>query len=158
VAGISTAYYRRGLAEDDAFTDLLREFYPWDLEPDGGEEEQPAALLWSAFRNPAARRLGTSFTRTGPRVPELDPWAHVVRFSRCAPSLSEADIEALERSTTRPALPPTVSVQHFRRQLTAEPFYWGVRTLLYRLSCDAQIMAVVEEELLDATEKMPRVH
>ena len=59
----------------------------------------------------------------------------------------EADIEALEKLTTRPAGIPTIAVVQGSKTLIVEGLYWGVREMLRRLTTDKKRMKAAEAYL-----------
>jgi hypothetical protein len=70
------------------------------------------------------------------------------------PGLSETDLEALERSVLRPddlVLHDQATLTRYPEtgeiNLSVEPFYWGVREMLRRLTTDPARMAAADEYL-----------
>jgi hypothetical protein len=62
----------------------------------------------------------------------------------------EADIEALEKLTTRPAGLPTIAVVPGSKTLIVEGLYWGVREMLRRLTTDKKRMKAAEAYFTNA--------
>jgi len=143
VAGVSIAFYKSGLKDGEAFTGLLCEFYPWDLEGAADAAER-SKVLWRTFRNPFAHSLGMPFEgRQGNR--ELRPRGFQLKIGRGRPSMKERDLVAFERSVERPMLKPTVVIEPHKRVLWVEALYWGTRKMVYRLSSNTALMDDVEQ-------------
>lgn len=122
----------------------MSEFYPWELERLDGP--QCASVLWSTFRNPFAHSLGLAFEKRG-RERRLEPRGFQTKIGRDKPSMSERAIVALERAWERPKLNRTVVIADHKRVLWVEPLYWGVRKMIYRLTCDRSLMREVQSAL-----------
>jgi hypothetical protein len=145
VAGVSAAFYRRGLSDGKAFTGVLVDYYPWELEPRGaGDAADKAGVLWHTFRNPFSHSLGLAFEKDRGKPRELRPRPFQVKIGRDKNGMKEREIVALERSSVRPDLNPTLVVEPHKRVLWVEPFSWGIRTMLYRVSADARLMGSVQ--------------
>jgi hypothetical protein len=154
VAGVSAAFYRRGLSDGKAFTGLLVDYYPWELElGDANDPLQKAAILWNTFRNPFSHSLGLAFEKRTGMPRELKPRSFIVKVGRDKNGMREREVVALERSMIRPNLNPTLVVAPHKRVLWVEPFYWGIRAMLSRLSRDAALMADVQQYLEGVTAK-----
>jgi hypothetical protein len=145
VSGVSVSMYdpppdRQRTGEK--FHGTLRDFYPWDAEPPGAfaDPTQGARALYDLFRNPMAHGLGYQ---------DPDP-ARPMFVTRLGPiGHAENDLTVIETSTV--ARPPmlrdvptlrTTPAAHL--ELNVEAFYWGVRTLVSRLSADAGRMAAAD--------------
>jgi len=66
--------------------------------------------------------------------------------------LPERDLEIIERATTRPPdwvlfNLPTLREHPSGVELCVEPFYWGVREMIRRLTMDGPRMATAEAQL-----------
>jgi hypothetical protein len=154
VSGISVTLFdpsnERGQA-GRKFKRVLEAFYPWDTEPGWGTVS-PAAeeVIYDLFRNPLAHALG--FQHPGPgghivvnRIPE-----------GAARGFSEQQLEELETAVQRPTGIlemvrrgvrwdiPTLHHEPPKTALFIEPFYWGVRELIRRLTTDKARMAKAE--------------
>jgi hypothetical protein len=146
-AGVSATFYTRGLGDGKAFRGVLSKFYPWELEPEGESVETRADVLWSEFRNPFAHSLGLAMERTGHKQREFQPRRYQLKIGRDKASMREEAIEAIERSSARPALNPTLVLQPHKKVLWVEPFYWGVREMLLRMSRETELMGQVDAAL-----------
>jgi hypothetical protein len=125
------------------FKECVGEFYPWDTEPAHGvrDPKQGAAYLYDAFRNPLAHTMG-----------HMEMAARSISRRPVAGGLTELEIEAIERHVGRPSSSlweaATLSFQpESRLNLAVEPFYWGVREMLVRLSRDKARMAAADRNL-----------
>ncbi len=138
IGGISKVYYGHSSQEPgERFKALLKNYYPWDLEPAAGADATSGPrLLYEAFRNPFAHTLG---------VPDQT----IGGTGLCAYSFSEADLEALERSATRPLFAEkTLGIYpDGRLSLHIPGLYWGLRKMICRLTDDAAMMTRVVEGL-----------
>jgi hypothetical protein len=154
VAGASSAFYRRHQFDGEAFKGLLVEFYPWDLEPHDAEDPaSKSAILWDTFRNPFAHSVGLAYEKKGGQR-EFKPRGYNVKVGRGNASLKEREIVAMERSATRPNFHrSTLVVTPEKRVLWVEPFYWGIRMMLLRLTRDAALMAEVEVSVREGLAK-----
>ena len=110
------------------FQECLKRYFPWDIDPPTGvSSEEAAKILYKTFRNPLVHRLGLH--------PSKDA---AVQIGQSFPGSDDAAarMERLERSRCKPASEPCLVVTLDKRKLWLDPFYWGVRILVERWSCD----------------------
>jgi hypothetical protein len=142
ISGMSTIFYDQYGGSGARFKNMLRDFYPWDLQPpNNASPDVVIACLYDTLRNPLAHSLAvqTQEIKARPSQPK-----HVVvkkpsRFGIGKPGLAEDLLEQLERSPTPPASTLTVGSEGLR-EIRVDGLYWGVRKMLSRLSDDAQRM------------------
>jgi hypothetical protein len=148
VSGISATLYEPGNQARQAgskFRGVLRDFYPWDLEPadQATVSEAAAKVIYKIFRNPMAHALG--FQEPGGGKAQI--------FIRRMPKggefgLGDYVLGLIERSLERPNDElwnvPTLHHDPPRTSLFVEPFYWGVREMIRRLTHDTVRMEKAE--------------
>jgi len=144
ISGMSTVFYDQRGDSGRRFKNLLREFYPWEPEqPKIISCEDVIECLYDILRNPLVHSLGvpTEVVKAGKGQP-----SHVIVASPSARSfgidrawLPEHLLEQLEQSPQ--AAGPILSEETAGgRTLHIECLYWGVRTMLSRLTNDAARM------------------
>ena len=130
VDGVSTQLFHpeEKMHTGKRFKECLNRYFPWDIDPPTGVlSEEAAKILYETFRNPLVHVLGLHRSRApavqiGQRFPGSDD--------------AEARVERLERLRVKPASEPCLVVTRDKRILWLDPFYWGVRILVERWSCD----------------------
>jgi hypothetical protein len=144
ISGMSTIFYEQHGGSGARFKDMLRDFYPWELQPlDNAPPEIVIECLYDTLRNPLSHSLAvqTQEIRASPGHPK-----HVVvkkpsgkSFGIGKPGLPEDLLEQLERSPTPPG--PTLSVDsEGGKTIHVDGLYWGARKMLSRLTDDANRM------------------
>ena len=126
----------------DKFKEILRNYYPWNLQlPDGSTKERAIEDIYEYFRNPLTHSLGLKTKGN-----------YLVVINKN--SMSEADIEQLEQSASSPGpaityLPRTLNNEKIEQiTLNIPNFYWGVRQTGTRLSADNQQMQNIASSLI----------
>lgn len=139
VGGISKVFYDHpNNRSGERFMALLTNYYPWDLEPEGGADVSNGPhLLYKVFRNPYAHALGT-------------PDKNIGGMGTMAMTFPEAELEAMERSIVRPVFAErTLDIYADGRPTLHIPgLYWGIRAMVYRLTDDTAMMAKVMPRLM----------
>lgn len=141
IAGVSVELYERpDLDRKDPrdqrklrFKQLLDNHYPWNEErslPGAITDEQASNILYEAFRNPLAHRLG------------IYDGGHSLGTIKIAKGpLSEPDIEAIEQAESRPAnwTGPTLFTDgetksdRTKTVLRVKSLYWGARRMIWNM-------------------------
>jgi hypothetical protein len=147
VSGISVVLYEPPADGRDTgrkFKGVLRDFYPWDVEPSGSINcaSEGANVLYETFRNPLTHAFGFQAPEPPGRL----------SITRLGPSpLRDDELEALESSPVRPTSTALRGAGTLIRDkdtqaldLNAESLYWGVRELLRRLTADHARMELAE--------------
>jgi len=138
IAGVSTVLYEPETPRDRGrlFKETAQKFYPWDTEPANGvtDPADGSTRLYSSFRNLLAHTLGRGEVNE-PR-----------RISRFKGGPSEEALQDLEKAVVRPreqlSDAPTLIVEPgVREELVIEPFYWGVREMIFRITDQPGLMA-----------------
>lgn len=124
------------------FKEILRNYYPWDLQPPvGNTQERAIDDIYKYFRNPLTHSLGLKTEGN-----------YLVMIDKN--SISETNIEQLEQSASSPGpaityLPITLKNEEIEQiTLNAPNFYWGVRRTLTNLSADNQRMQDIANGLV----------
>jgi hypothetical protein len=147
ISGMSTVFYDQQGASGRRFKNLLREFYPWEPEqPKIISCEDVIECLYDILRNPLVHSLGipTEVVKASKGQPSQvivkSPPARSARsFGIDRTWLPEHLLEQLEQSPQ--AAGPILSEETSGgRTLHVECLYWGVRTILSRLTNDAARM------------------
>ena len=130
VDGVSTRLFHpeECMKTGKRFKECLNRYFPWDIDPPTGvSSEEAAKILYDTFRNPLVHFLGLHQSKDpAVRIGQSYPWSDD----------AEIGVESLERSRCKPASEPCLVVTPDKRTLWLGPFYWGVRTLIERWSCD----------------------
>ena len=145
ISGTSVVLYdpRQRNQPGPLFKEAVENAYPWDTEPATGVQNGAAAarMLYHSFRNPLVHNLGH----------HNQPVRRISRFR--GPGMSEHELEIIERATTRPPDWVLHNASTLRRhpsggiELSIEPFYWGVREMVRRLTTDSARMAIADARL-----------
>ena len=134
VAGVSELLLHTDKTSDaDKFRECLTRYFPWQFaRPKGISPEGAANILYKHFRCALVHELG--FHKRGdPRFQTVMPFPGSDR--------ADEDIEDLERLMDEPYTEHCVLVTPEKRVLYLHQFYWGVRKLVERWSCDnTQVM------------------
>ena len=145
IAGVSTTLYSRTGGNGYRFKQVLIDYYPFSFESGNTLSPQQAAdTLWSVFRNPLAHDLGYDL-ETKAKTPEVKVF-RVLRKSKTR-GLTEKEIEALEITSSRPTLEPTLSIRSDATVLRIDALYWGVRQMLENLLADVSRVQAAERLL-----------
>ena len=125
----------------ERFKECLNRYFPWDIDPPRGVCcEEAATILYSTFRNPLVHRLGLHESKFP-----------AVKIGQSFPgNAAESGLERLELSRGKPASEPCLVVTQDKRTLWLGPFYWGVRTLVERWSCDTTQVERADEKFRKA--------
>jgi len=138
VGGISTTLYSQTGGKGERFKKLLIDFYPWKSEPSNTVAAEDAAkVIYSVFRNPLTHDLGIDIEKKA-KTPSVEIKRHKTKNK--TRGLTEADIEALEDTSNRPDMSPTVVVRSDATVLFVEAFYWGIRRMIEDLAADKERM------------------
>jgi hypothetical protein len=145
IAGISTALYERTGGNGQRYVGVLKTYYPWELEPaDAVGKADGPSFLWKLFRNPLSHALGIDTKekkRGGNKYVVLWTDKRRMRLGISKERLAESEIEALERSASRPACARgTILRSPRRRELLVPGLYWGTRVLVTRITADPNVM------------------
>ena len=146
IAGISTTLYAQTGKNGARFRGLLVDYYPFASEPTNTVPVPDAArTLWSVFRNPLAHDLGFDLEKKA-KTPVVKVFRVVTNHGRRG--LTEKRIEALEKSSVRPAnLKPTLVVRTDATVLSVDALYWGVRCMVENLLRDTARVQAAEKTL-----------
>ena len=145
VGGISTTLYRRGKRDNQRFKGLLKDYYPWHLEPKQYVSNSEAArIIYKVFRNPLTHDLGLDLRgrSRGIKVKVKRIERHNQRGG-----WTEKRIERLEKDSQRPNMSPAVTVKSHKKVLLVEALYWGLRRMVEAMTRDTQLMARAERFL-----------
>lgn len=129
VAGVSKIlFYVPADGDRVRFVECLNRYFPWDIDPPTGVSAEGAAnILYKVFRNPLVHALGLHGAG--------DPAVQFIKIFRGTDD-PENGVEELERLKVKPYSEPCLVVTPERKILRVDPFYWGVRNLIERWSCD----------------------
>ncbi|MGQ0556059.1 MAG: hypothetical protein ACT4PN_08980 [Nitrospiraceae bacterium] len=142
VSGISVTLYSHNGGSGIRFKGLLKDYYPWALEPGNAVTPQDGAnVLYSVIRNPLTHDLGLDLEnkRQGQKI--------VIKrlaTDNNRKGLPEHFIEQLESRNRPSPMSPTVRVLSGKTVVLVEGFYWGVRQMVEQLSGDASCMHSAE--------------
>ena len=142
VGGISTTLYRHGNTDGERFKGLLKDHYPWHLEPRQHITKSEAArIIYEVFRNPLTHNIGLDLKGKSKGIK-----VKVKRLKRDKQNggVTEKWIEKLEKDSQRPNMSPTVTVRSHKKVLLVEALYWGLRRMVEAMTCDDQLMAKAE--------------
>ncbi len=124
------------LRSGDHFCRLLWNFYPWEA---GEQHIQKTKRVYDLVRNPLTHALGEHDT------PDDEVILRKTSLKEKGKSLTESDLDELERSPTRPAwVPQGVYYKDKRWNISAEGFYRGVFHMIWNLAKDADQMRWAE--------------
>jgi hypothetical protein len=158
IGGLSTVIYKHTGDAGERFREALVQYYPWQYEPEppqGVRAQEGAHLLYDLFRNPLEHALGVSTERHGSgrdTLIRLQRRNHPLDLNIVEGALSEAHIENLELSPTRPDYAQATIVQSAgRKDLLVAGLYWGVRHMVYQLTSDHNVMAATASFLSGTT-------
>ena len=145
---ISTVLYKQTGDPGERFQACLVHYYPWQYEPaapQGVRAEEGAHLLYDLFRHPFTPVLDVSAQRSGSgqetvsRAPRRN---HPRALHIAKESLSEEQIESLELWHICPDYAyTTIEKSLGSTALRVVGLYWGVRHMVYQLTCDRNVMA-----------------
>jgi len=148
ISGVSTTLYKQKGLVGDRFKGVLKDYFPWSLEPKGILPANDAAeAIYNVFRNPLTHDLG------------LDVKQHsrglMVKVERLKTSsnsgkdrgLTEKQIAVIERGKTRPKMSATVTATPQKKVLLVEGLYWGLRVMIEKLSADQKRMLAADKFL-----------
>jgi hypothetical protein len=154
IEGVSAVLFPRTGNSGEAFLECMQRHYRVEgNEPSGAlPTDKVATELLFTFRNPMQHCLGLALKppdRQGIREPLV--MQHELLVFREAFSLSEAEIEALERPTwpTRLRLPTLQMHVPDTMFLCVEALYVGTRRLIQSVLADVRAMVHAEEYLLN---------
>lgn len=142
VSGISVTLYSHNGNSGIRFKGLLKDYYPWSLEPGNTVLPQDGAnVLYSVIRNPLTHDLGLDLENK-----RKDQKIVIKRLAtdNKRKGLPEQFIEQLESPNRPSPMSPTVRVLSGKTVVLVEAFYWGVRQMVERLSLDAYRMQSAE--------------
>ena len=145
VGGISTTLYRRGKESGEMFKGLLKDYYPWHLEPNQYVSNLKAArIIYEVFRNPLTHDLGLDLSGSSQGIK-----VKVKRLERVNQKGGPTDkwIERLEKDSQRQNMSPAVTVQSYKKVLLVEALYWGLRRMVEAMTQDTQLMVRAERFL-----------
>jgi len=138
VSGISVTLYSHTGGSGARFKALLKDFYPWSLEPGNAVTPQAGAdVIYSVIRNPLTHDLGLDL--------EKKAKTQKVKIKRLATEnkrkgLPENIVEQLEATARTVTMSPTITIRPGETVLLVEAFYWGVRRMVKELSSDRSRM------------------
>ena len=145
VSGISVTLYSHTGGSGSRFKNLLKDFYPWSLEPQNAVTPQEGAnIIYSVIRNPLTHDLGLDLEKK--RKTQKVIIKRLVTDSGKR-GLSERIVEQLEEPTSRFSMSPTLTIHSGKTVLLVEAFYWGVRKMIGTLSRDTSRMHAAEKFL-----------
>jgi hypothetical protein len=141
IGGLSTTLYRKGQKDGELFMGLLKDYYPWHLEPHQDVSPAEAArIIYKVIRNPLTHELGLDLRNKSKAV--------TVKIKRCVRpdkkrGLTEKWIEQLEAGT-RPRISQAIIVRPDAQVLLVEALYWGIRRMVEGMTSDTHLMARAE--------------
>ena len=145
IAGVSTTLYTNTAGNGNRFRGLLIEHYPIASEPGNVVSIQDAArTLWSIFRNPLAHDLGYDLEKKA-KTPQVKVFRVLTKHG--ARGLTETRIDALENTSVRPVLKPTLMIRSDATVLSVDALYWGVRRTIENLLTDTARIRAAEVRL-----------
>ncbi len=141
IAGASTIFYSQSGSNAERFKGVLKDYYPWRLQPKGGATQaESVATIYADYRNPLAHAWAVSTKEVGKHPNKriiMD--ASAKAFGVVKQALTEEAVAALEVSTGRPPswLPPVV-VRNAAGGFDIYPhsLYWGTRRMVEALTRD----------------------
>lgn len=145
IGGVSTTLYSHSGGNGKRFKELLVDYYPWKYEPSQSiAPDKAAEIIYSVFRNPLTHDLGLDIEKKA-NTP-------VVKLKRLLTKnktrgLPEKEIEALEDTTKRPSMMPTIIIRSDATVLLVEALYWGVRRMIEELVADKTRMKAADDFL-----------
>jgi hypothetical protein len=138
VSGISVTLYGHKGGSGARFKALLKDFYPWSLEPGNKVAPQDGAdVIYSLIRNPLTHDLGLDLQKKRRTQKVLIKRLATANGQR---GLPEDIIERLEEPNRVVVMSPTVTIASGKTILLVEAFYWGVRRMVEDLSHDGSRM------------------
>jgi hypothetical protein len=138
VSGVSVTLYSHAGRSGVRFKGLLKDFYPWSLEPGNTvTPEAGADVIYSLIRNPLTHDLGLDLEKKRKTQKVV---IKRLTTDRGRKGLPEAVIARLEEPGRAVTMSPTVTIASGRTVLLVEAFYWGVRKLVEGLSHDSSRM------------------
>jgi len=145
IGGLSTTLYRKGHTDGERFTGLLKEHYPWNLEPRQDVSPGEAAkIIYEVIRNPLTHDLGIDLRGNSKGIK--------VKIKRCVRQdkrgLTERWIEKLEAGN-RPNISQAVTVRSDAQVLLVEALYWGLRRMVEAMTKDAHLMEKAKSFLIN---------
>lgn len=150
ISGVSVTLYDPRAMSGAAFKGLLRDLYPWHLEPGFAKDASGvlADTLYDVFRNPAVHALSIAMEEQrltrGEVARWLFPGGYRIRF-RMRLLGDESEVRQLEELSERPEnLDPTLSSVGQLRELDLTALYWGIRKMIESLTQDQARMEAAE--------------
>jgi len=138
VSGISVTLYSHTGGSGARFKALLKDFYPWTLEPGSTVAPQAGAeVIYSLIRNPLTHDLGLDLEKKRKTQKVV---IKRLTTEEGRKGLPEHIIEQLEKPTRVVTMSPTVTILSGRTVLLVEAFYWGVRRMVEDLTRDSSRM------------------
>jgi len=138
VSGISVTLFSHTGGSGARFKALLKDLYPWSLEPGNTVTPQDGAdAIYSLIRNPLSHDLGLDLEKKRKTQKVLIKRLVTDNGRRGLPERLIARLEERDRAMT---MSPTVTIGAGKTILLVEAFYWGVRRMVEDLSQDAPRM------------------
>jgi hypothetical protein len=138
VSGISVTLYSHTGGSGARFKALLKDFYPWFLEPGNAVTPQAGAdVIYSVIRNPLTHDLGLDLEKKRKTQKVV---VKRLATDRGRKGLPENIVEQLEAAGRTVKMSPTITILSGRTVLLVEAFYWGVRKMIEELSRDSARM------------------
>jgi len=142
ISGLSVTLYHHTGSRGQRFKGLLIDYYPWDLEPNNRVTPiEGAEVLYSVIRNPLTHDLGLDLEK---KAKTAQVKIKRLSINQKTQGLPERSFQGLERSDRRLAMSPTVTVRPDATVVLVEALYWGVRTMVERLTQDRSRMQAAE--------------
>jgi hypothetical protein len=134
VSGISVTLYSDKGGAGARFKGLLRDFYPWSLEPGNAvKPDAGAEVIYHLIRNPLTHDLGFDLEN---RRKTQKIIIKRLTTDNLRKGLSEKLVEQIETDVRKVTPSPTVTISSDETVILVEVFYWGVRTMVEAISRD----------------------
>lgn len=145
VSGLSVTLYSHTGGSGARFKALLKDFYPWSLEPGNAVTPQAGAdVIYSLVRNPLAHDLGLDLEKKRKTQKVL---IKRLATDNARKGLPENMVEQLEAGVRAVTMSPTITILSGKTVLLVEAFYWGVRKMVEDLSRDRSRMQAAKSFL-----------
>jgi hypothetical protein len=143
IGGISATLYEPAWKDNARFKGVLKDYYPWNQEPQGVKPQDTATAIYEVFRNPLTHDLGLD-------VPNKSKGTKLLlkRLKLGEDGLSESFIETeLEGYDRRTGMSAILTATSGTQTLLVEALYWGVRRMIENISADKTRMKIAEKFL-----------
>lgn len=156
IGGVAQTLFERDGEPGELFKASVELYFPWDQEPHLKVSRKGAAsILYDVFRNPLTHNLGL-FSERRKNHRYIVRKGYAVKIKRRltenkTTGHTEAWLEQLECSSSRPDMGATLTLADDRRVLLVEGLYWCVRRMIQKLTADPERMGMAEKYLRPVT-------